>query len=83
MPEPIDDRDVELITRYANTVDPEYVMAYLEEHDCLAEQAWLSFAAEKMADNWLITIMTAYAHAKGELRSLELTLPEVEDEDEN
>lgn len=80
MPEPIDDADVTLITNYVNTVDIEEAMAYISDNDCFAEEAWLSFAAGKLAENWMIQVMTAYAHAKGELTSLELTLPEVQDE---
>lgn len=73
-------KDVALLTGYLNSLDVDDVSAWIVENDCIVEQAWLSSVQEKLERQWATTVMTAYAHARGELESIQLTVPESEDE---
>lgn len=74
--------DVTRISEYANTMTIEEVMAYLEENECVVESAWLTSAMAMLERQFVITAMTAYAAAKDELLSIQLSIGPVEaDED--
>ena len=73
--------DVALLAKYCNTVDLDAALYWLDENQCFGEQAWLAAAREMMERQWTATVMTAYAHAKGELESISLTLPPTEADD--
>jgi hypothetical protein len=67
--------DVALLAKYCNTVGIDDALAWLDENECFGEQAWLAAAQEALERQWTATVMTAYAHARGELESIILTLP--------
>lgn len=70
--------DVALLVKYCNTVPVDDAIAYINENDCIVEAAWLTQAAAELEKKYTITVMTAYAAAKGELTSVTLTLPPTE-----
>lgn len=73
--------DVKLIMQLANSESVEKAVDFINDDEYLVEQAWLSAAQESLERQWVVTVMTAYAHAKGLLSTISLSLPEVWDED--
>jgi len=71
--------DVDVIKGLANSISPEEALGWLEDNECLAEQSWLSAAGELLERQWVLTVMTAYAHANGALDSIGLSLPPAKD----
>lgn len=73
--------DLSKITEYVNSKDPEDVAAELKSADAFAQMAWLDFGIRKLEDHLRTMYATAYADFKGELKEIQLTLPEgVDDE---
>jgi hypothetical protein len=67
--------DVLAIQRYC-MISPEILIAYLTEHECLAELAWLdTVEAAGNAELTKTSYAIAVAHAKGELTSVRINIP--------
>lgn len=74
----VNPEDVTLVTGYCNSLPVEEALAFITENDCFTEQIWLQSVTEQMERQAVMNIMIAYAHAKGELTDIKLTLPPVE-----
>jgi hypothetical protein len=72
--------DITRLTELCNTVDIDEAIDFVRDGDHLAEEAWLTAVLSWMEHNFGIYVMIAYARAHGELESMQLTLPEVEDD---
>lgn len=77
MPDEYSPEDITVLTEIANSVGTEQAIEWLIDNDCLVEQAWLSAAQKQLERQWAVTVSTAYAHAKGLLSSISLSLPDV------
>jgi len=72
--------DITRLTELCNSQDPVEAIAFITDGEHLVEEAWLATITEWVERNYNIYIMIAYARARGELESMQLVLPEVDND---
>lgn len=81
IPDSISDRDMEVILELANSTQLDDLVSGLESMEAYPEMAWLTAVANQLNTRLRVCYAIAVASATGQLKDLQISIPEEDDSD--